>query len=528
MQRQFISSGLASAALAGGHVLALAVALIAPGVAVVDALVAAARRDPHGELAVLADLQRWRLLATNSAIVVGVALLTAGIVGGGPALLIARTRWPGRAVLTAGALLAACVPVYVSGVVLFAAVPAYAISDSAVVAGVLYGLVCTPLVALLAGMAFRATDRALEEQALLDAGAPRVLRHVTLPQARWALVVIGAIVIVLVGTDFTLTDLLIVRTFAEEVYTQYALDNRHIGPLLTALPLFVVLLALALAAQARYRLLGEQSSGHAGAPPREFELGRWRPMAGVGTVVLLLALVGGPLLLLGWKVRSLEGLAGVVAGLGREVLNTAGLAMLGAALVVLPAPGLAYHLVRGRRFRWPVIVALLALLALPAPVVGISLIRVLNNHAFGWLYDSPFVLALGYYVRFLPVAVVLLVPAVRRIPRAVEDAARVDGCDGPALAWHIYRPLLLRDIAVAWLVVLILCFGEVGTTVLLAPPGWPTVSVRAFTLLHFGVYRDLAVLALLSVAAILLPWALLWGLLRRGSAAARPRAPTGG
>ncbi len=46
-------------------------------------------------------------------------------------------------------------------------------------------------------------------------------------------------------------------------------------------------------------------------------------------------------------------------------------------------------------------------------------------------------------------------------------------------------------------------------------PGWTTASVRAFTLMHFGVYRDLAVLALASVGCILFPWLLLVCLLKR-------------
>ena len=70
---------------------------------------------------------------------------------------------------------------------------------------------------------------------------------------------------------------------------------------------------------------------------------------------------------------------------------------------------------------------------------------------------------------------------------------------------------------VVWLVIAILCFGEVGCTVLLAPPGWSTASVRAFTLMHFGVYPDLAVLALVAAGYILIPWLVLVALLQRRS-----------
>ena len=81
--------------------------------------------------------------------------------------------------------------------------------------------------------------------------------------------------------------------------------------------------------------------------------------------------------------------------------------------------------------------------------------------------------------------------------------------------WHVRVPAVLPDAVLAWLVVAILCFAEVGATKLLDVPGWETASVEAFGLIHYGVYRDLAVLALLSVAFILLPWVMLVWLLRR-------------
>jgi ABC-type Fe3+ transport system permease subunit len=111
---------------------------------------------------------------------------------------------------------------------------------------------------------------------------------------------------------------------------------------------------------------------------------------------------------------------------------------------------------------------------------------------------------------------------VRRIPADHEAAARVDGCDWPGVQRYVYWPAIARDALVVWLVIAILCFGEVSCTMLLAPPGWPPASVRAFTLLHFGVYQDLAVLALAATGSVALPWvALLWLLRRRIDAKAR-------
>jgi ABC-type Fe3+ transport system permease subunit len=115
----------------------------------------------------------------------------------------------------------------------------------------------------------------------------------------------------------------------------------------------------------------------------------------------------------------------------------------------------------------------------------------------------------------------LLVPGVRRIPQELEQAARLDGCGWARLQWHVRRPAVAPYLALAWLVILILCFGEIGTTVLLHAPGGATAAISAYYALHKGVYADLAVLALLSAVVILLPWGLLVWWWRRATRAAR-------
>jgi iron(III) transport system permease protein len=499
----------------GIHPLAVLAAVAVPACAVCDAVATLVSPTGAETLAAVVDPGRWLALLANTGAVAGVAVLVACGAGGLLGLATARTDLPGRAVLLGLALFAACVPVYVSTVTLFSLLPDLRLSQSSLACGLAYGLVYTPLGMLILGAAFRSSDRELEEQALLDASPWTVLLRVTVPQAGWGLVVTAMIVILLVATDITITDVLMVRTFAEEVYTQYALDRRRAGPLLTALPVLAVLSILLLTVQARYRLLGEQSPWQLGTRPRVFTLGSARRLAGVACALAIAAGLVVPARALLRHIHPLHGLGAAIAGLQPELVNSAMLASIGATLAVAPAAGLAWSVVRGRRSRWAACAAMVVLLALPAPVVGISLITLLNNPVGGWFYDCPAIVAIAYFVRFLPVAVLLLIPGVQRIPREVEQAARVDGCGWLGEHWHVRCPNLLADSAVAWLVIVILAFAEVGATVLLAPPGWPTASVRAFTLLHFGVYRDLALLALLSTACILLPWALLVWLLQR-------------
>jgi iron(III) transport system permease protein len=495
-----------------GQVIVLLALVAVPGHAVVSALLQA-RGGTHWTII---DAQRWLLLLRNTAIVAGLAAGTATLLGALLGLLAARTDMPGRRLLAGAAVLGACLPSYVSAIFVFAVIPVWRYAGSVPVCGLLYGLFATPLATVILAVAFRAADCDLEDSARLNAGPWAMLWRVTLPQAAWGLALVATLVVLIVATDFMIADLLLVRTFAEEVYTQFALHQSAGGAVLASLPVLIGVVLLLGLIQARYRLLGEHSPWQFGVRPWTIRLGCWRWVAALGCLGFVLAVVGTPAVALLSRIESPAHALTLARDLEHELLVSTLGSLAGATLVVALAVGLAWGLLRARGLRVLIAVGVVLLLATPAPVVGISLIELLNRPGWlGSLYDSPAVIVAGYLVRFLPLGVLLLIPAVRRIPADHEAAARVDGCNWSGVQRHVYWPAVARDALVVWLVIAILCFGEVSCTMLLAPPGWPPASVRAFTLLHSGVYQDLAVLALVAAGCVFLPWLVLLMLLRR-------------
>jgi len=503
-------------ALLGAH---LAFLLLAASAALY-ALASAGAELLSGREQVLAELSRaaarWPTLLHNTAIVCAAAVAISTSFGGIAALLMTRSDVPGRSLLSGAALLGACLPLWTVPVFALSLISMPVIAGSALACGVLYGLAFAPLSVLIQRAALGRAGSIYEEQALLDAGPLKVLRTVTLWRAGFGAIAAGVIVLVLVARNASLADALVVRTFAEEVYTQFALRRTAHAAVFASLPVMGVLLAALAVGGCWYR--------HRGAAFEVAEAGRrvllrFGRLRGPAALICLLGVCPLPLFLLVPLLRKTESPAAFVATalkLAGELQLSVLLSAVAASVTVAAAAGLAWFALRTRWGRLILPIALL-LLSMPIAVTGVSLIELLNRPGIaGDVLDSPLIVSIGHVALFLPLAILLFAPAAQRVPRELEYAARVDGCGELATMRHVYWPLSVRDGLATWLIVFVLSFGEVECAVLLSPPGWTLASVRTATLIHSGVNQYLAVLALLAVALTIVPAAALYWLLRRG------------
>lgn len=453
------------------------------------------------------NLRRWATLMSTT-LHVGLTATALALAAGLPlAMLLARADLVGRRALTALMLLAACLPLYVGAVFTLALVPAVHLAGSPTLCGVVSGILLVPLATFILRTGLSRGTPALEEQALLDAAPWQVATRVVLPQARGAIAATGVLLFVLVSSDALISDLLAVRTFAEEVYAEFILDPARVGPVLSAIPM-TVLLGLALLSVLR----GEATRPPADprARPITLRLGSWATPTALVTWGGVLVAALTPLYAVGSRIESVDALAPALRAAWPAVFTSLFVGVCTATVVAAASPGLGTLILARRRSMGAIGVGLVVLVATPAPVVGVGLVRLFNRPGpLGEIYDSRAIVVIGHIVRFLAFGVALLIPALARVPQSLIDAARIDGCGWLALQRRLIWPLTRATIALAWLVALLLSFAEVNVSKLVAPPGCETAAGLAFTLLHFGVYSDLAVLALLSMAAVCGIWSML-------------------
>jgi iron(III) transport system permease protein len=401
-----------------------------------------------------------------------------------------------------------------------------------------HAVAALPWVIVLVGQGLRWVERELEEDALTVAGPWRVLWYVTLPRCRAALFAAGLWVALTCLTEITVTDMMVVRTFAEEVYTQLVGGDRTALAQAVAVSLPQVLLTWILVVWATLRW--ERTLPPLDvlrSPPRLFLLCKAKGWCLAGIVLVVVILAGVPLLSLIWKV----GLGGsphawsaeIAAAHLKKVWKLRG-GMVVQSFLLASASGvfagllglILCWLVRGSRWFQAVTLGLMALVwSLSGPIIGLGLkdtIRGLVNRtefyplAVALYYGpSPLPAMWVHLIRFFPCAVAVLWPVVRLIPAELLDAARVDGAGPGREFWRVIVPLTWPAYLRASRAVLVLSLGELSAGKLVTTPGSRTFAQEVFDQMHYGVTNDLAALCLLLLAVVLLGGSIFGFWLRR-------------
>jgi iron(III) transport system permease protein len=384
--------------------------------------------------------------------------------------------------------------------------PAWTYSLPAAV-GVL-SLVLYPLSMLATEVAIRRVDGRLEEAALMAAPPGRTWWRITLPLAAPSVAAASLVIFVLAISEFAVPGLLQVRVYTTEVFTAFAALYDFSRAMLLATPL--LLLSVAVAAIAAVVVGDRLVTPRRRIAAAPLVLNDWRAAASVGCLgVVSLALVLPVAILLRESLQA-RSLGVAVSDSGPAIVNSVTLAALAATMIVGVAVWLAYARARASRtLGYLSDIVFVVLFAVPSTIMGIGLIGLWNRPgALGAPYGTDVMLLLAYAARFLPVAVLILAGTVRYVPVSHEEAAAVTGAGWLRTMSRIVVPQIYLGVAAAWTIVFVLAFGELGTSILVAPPGESTLPIRIYTIIANTPSSYVAALALLQALVIFTPLAI--------------------
>lgn len=409
----------------------------------------------------------------------------------------------------------------------------------------IHGVAAIPWVVGIVAVRFAASDRELEDEALLTGGWREVVRRVWLPGLVPAVGMSAVWVAVQCTTEIVVTDAMMVRTIAEEAYTHLIVGYTagSAAAAVTTLPFLGVGILAGFRLRDRLNRFLPSHSGDVGVSI-PFRPGfRFAVSAIVWTVLFVTA--GLPLAALTWKAAGGGRSGGAELGrlmetLGRSTKSEGGtileslLAALASGFIAAAAAWFACGLaVRCRWFSALLLVLCVSLWLTPGPLLGFGLKEVFELgmtveegafHALGlspafppvrsMVYDqpSPVPTVWAAVLRFFPLATAVVWPAVRAVPRDLLDVAALEGLSVATYFRRVIAPVAGPAFGVAAVAVAAMALGEVSASKIVTPPGYRAYVLELFAQMHYGTDATVCGLCLLQLSAVILVGLVLAGL----------------
>jgi iron(III) transport system permease protein len=392
------------------------------------------------------------------------------------------------------------------------------------------GLTHVPHVYIYVAAALRTVPSDLEEAARVAGGRPLgVAFGVTLPLVWPAIAVSGVLVFFLgfelFGLPYVLGDpegRLVLATYLYKLTSRLGTPSYQlmavvvIAIMLFTLPLVLLQQRLLRSAERYATLRGKAGRAHL------VPLGAWR-FAALAAIALWLAIVV-VIPLAGVTFRSIvsawgatvtvsdvltlanyEAL-GALRGVGRSIVNTLIIAILGGALSVgvFTLIGLAGHRSRSWSTR---LLAFLVLLprAMPGIVAGLVIFWVFLFVPFlKPLVSTLVAIWVAYTLVWLPFGLRLVANSFGQVGRELEEAASVAGARRARVARDVVLPLSRHGLAAAWLLTFLLYVREYSTGIYLLAPGsemMGSMLVNLWTSGNIDVVSALSVVNTIVIAA---------------------------
>ena len=341
----------------------------------------------------------------------------------------------------------------------------------------------TPLSMLIIGSALSNINAQLEEVGFVITNFRSVILKIILPLIKPALISSFVLVFIFSISEFSVPAFFGVKVFTTEIFTQFsAFYNHSLAILQSSLLIFICILLLF----AERKYIADApffSVGNNGTNTKFYKLKKRKILSLLFLFSWLIISVIFPFIIL--FVQSFKnGTSKFIQAF--ELLiptfaNSTGLAFLGALIIVFVGFTAAYVSVRKSKkgFDW----LLLIIFTIPSTILGISLIKFYNQSFLNFIYSSYAIILIGYVGKFSFIASKLIGNAIKQIPKSLEEAAQIEGVPFFARLQKILIPLIIPTLFVTFVISFIFSLGELGTTIMVYPPGTEIMPIKVFTIM---------------------------------------------
>ncbi len=361
-----------------------------------------------------------------------------------------------------------------------------------------------PFVTLMTISGLKSIDRNLEEASMLCHGTWHTLRRITRPLLTPHIFSGAIFVFIFSVIDFGVPDILRVNVYPVEIFIQFSAFYDERAAAILSLPLIAITLFLIVLQKWHMKnRTYVQISGGLSKTVR-YQLS-WLNIPAFSFCVIVLGLsVGLPVAVLLNTAGPLSNYIRVLSTSVDQISYSLVLAASGAMMALLLAFCLSYLFERLKiRMKTILESASFIPLAIPAITLGIGLIKVWNRPIADVVYSSSLIIIFGYIARFIPFSVITVTSGFKQLNPRMEEAAHLNTPQWTRVIRKIVIPLLRPSLMTGFFIVFILSFGELGTTLLVIPPGRETIPIKIYNLMHYGAQELVAALCVSLVAIVL-------------------------
>jgi ABC-type Fe3+ transport system permease subunit len=210
----------------------------------------------------------------------------------------------------------------------------------------------------------------------------------------------------------------------------------------------------------------------------------WRYATSV-FIVLLIIIIGIPLVGLLKPLWQEFDFVYALKVLQRTWSNTVFYSITAGLLSTTLALTVVLYFGKYQRMRVILITFSLLFIILPSSFVAINVLEfgTFVSARWDWLLRGRFLVAAVLGLRFLPISILLIISRYATIAPTWFDVAKISGLSKIKFYFVVIIPFLIPALALSILVVSLLATAEIGTVLLLRPPGEDSFPIAIFTVM---------------------------------------------
>jgi ABC-type Fe3+ transport system permease subunit len=430
---------------------------------------------------------RTLTLLLTSIVMAGIISFISTVIGGVVAFLLAKTDFPFKNPFK----IAFLIPLFLSPYILAVSwVDFFIMLDGGKsfiysLPGVIFvlSLIFSPLSMLVILSGFTNINSQLEEAGLMITTYSKTFIKIILPLVKPSIITSLILVFILAISEFSVPAFLSVNVFVTEIFTQFSAFYRHDIAIANSIVLITICVSLLMFEKIHLANAPFLSISPKAHQIKIKKLKKSKPLI----VLILLVYISVPVLIpvVVLLLQAFQSDGVIIIKAFTLLIPIIGDSIFYAALgsILLIFFGFVFAYMSERDNAKPINWILLITFVIPSTVLGIGLIKFFNTPVLNGIYSSFWIIIIGYLGRFIFIAEKLIANTIKQVPRSFEESAQLVGANFLLRLWKIDLPLVFPGIFAAFLIGFLFCLGELGTTIMVYPPGTSVMPIKIYTIM---------------------------------------------